>query len=97
MLAASTIAACPLRLGDSLIMPTKSGRKNEYSYHSATKSVCALTDTSYADFPVLHAGEESNLEFDFDNIKACKAFSPHLTGEGKESAIQIEKFNVTVM
>lgn len=56
-----------------------------------------VTDISFSDFPLLRAGEESTLEFDFDNPEDRKAFSFHLTGEGKESAIQIDEFNVTVM
>ena len=56
-----------------------------------------VTDISHADFPLLHTGEESTLEFDFDNPEDRQAFSFHLTGEGKESAIQIDEFNVTVM
>jgi len=56
-----------------------------------------VTDISFSDFPLLFAGEESYIEFEFDNPQVREAFSFHLTGEGIQSAIQIDEFNVTVL
>ena len=56
-----------------------------------------VLDIPFTDFPLLHAGEETTLEFDFENPEARMAFSFHLTGEGIQSAIQIDEFNVTVI
>ena len=47
-------------------------------------------------FPILHAGEESEIEFEFDNPKARQYFSFHLLGEGKGGLIRMEEFNVTI-
>jgi len=47
-------------------------------------------------FPVLHAGEEGRVEFDFDNPIAKQKFSFHLVGEGKDAEIRLEEFNVTI-
>ncbi|MHB8790612.1 MAG: LTA synthase family protein [Desulfobulbaceae bacterium] len=56
-----------------------------------------VTDIPYSDFPLLHTGEETTVEFDFVNPVLRESFSFHLTGEGRQSAIQIKEFNVTVM
>jgi hypothetical protein len=55
-----------------------------------------VTDIDYPPFPLLHTGEEAEIRFDFDNAKARQAFSFHLFGEGRDAAVQIEEFNVTV-
>jgi len=55
-----------------------------------------VTDIDYPSFPILHIGEEAEVAFDFDNPKARQAFSFHLFGEGRDAAVQIEEFNVTV-
>jgi len=55
-----------------------------------------ITSISYPPFPLLHAGEVTEIAFDFDNPEARQAFSFHLFGEGKDAAVQIEEFNVTV-
>jgi hypothetical protein len=47
-------------------------------------------------FPVLHAGEEGRIEFDFDNPIAKQKFSFHLVGEGKDAEIRLEEFDVTI-
>ena len=47
-------------------------------------------------FPLLRAGEECHVQFDFDNPKARQAFSFHLVGEGTDSSIQLEEFEVTI-
>ncbi len=47
-------------------------------------------------FPVLHTGEDCEIEFAFDNPEARQSFSFHLLGEGKEASLQVEKFNVTI-
>ncbi|MFZ5798783.1 MAG: LTA synthase family protein [Desulfobulbaceae bacterium] len=56
-----------------------------------------VKDIRYSDFPLLHSGEETTLEFDFANPELRQSFSFHLTGEGRHSTIQIKEFNVTVM
>ncbi len=53
-------------------------------------------DIQYPQFPLLHAGEEAKIEFDFENETALQAFSFHLLGEGKNSGIQLQTFDVTV-
>ncbi len=55
-----------------------------------------LDDIPHGEFPALHAQEESKLEFSFVNILPRRAFSFHLLGEGKDSIVQIEEFNVIV-
>ena len=47
-------------------------------------------------FPLLRAGEECHVRFDFENPKARQAFSFHLVGEGRDSSIQFKKFEVTI-
>jgi hypothetical protein len=47
-------------------------------------------------FPLLHTGEESEIEFEFDNPKARQYFSFHLLGEGKGGQIRMDEFNVTI-
>ncbi len=47
-------------------------------------------------FALLHAGEESHVQFDFENPQARQAFSFHLVGEGHDSSIQFKKFEVTI-
>ncbi len=56
----------------------------------------ALKDIALPEFPVLHAGQEGSVEFDFDNPEARQSFSFHLVGEGKDAVIQLDEFNVTV-
>jgi hypothetical protein len=53
-------------------------------------------DVAMPVFPILHAGEESEIEFEFDNPKARQYFSFHLLGEGKNGSVRMEEFNVTV-
>jgi len=55
-----------------------------------------VTTIDYPPFPLLHSGEESHVEFDFDNPEARQAFSFHLVGEGRDSTIRFEKFSVTI-
>ncbi len=55
-----------------------------------------VTTIDYPPFPLLHTGEESHIEFDFENPEARQAFSFHLVGEGRDSTIQFEKFAVTI-
>jgi len=47
-------------------------------------------------FPVLHTGEECHIQFDFENQQARQAFSFHLVGEGYDSTIQFNNFEVTI-
>jgi len=47
-------------------------------------------------FPVLKAGEECTVRFSFGNPEARKSFSFHLVGEGANSSIQLQKFEVAV-
>jgi len=51
---------------------------------------------AYPPFPLLHAGEETRIQFAFDNPKALQSFSFHLVGEGKDAAIQLQKFEVRI-
>ncbi|MBM9535786.1 LTA synthase family protein [Desulfobulbus alkaliphilus] len=53
-------------------------------------------DIPIPSFPVLRAGEESTIEFSFENTEARQSFSFHLLGEGKNATIQMEDFVVTV-
>jgi hypothetical protein len=55
-----------------------------------------VTDIDHPPFPVLQAGDEAEIAFDFENLKARQAFSFHLVGEGRDAAVQIEEFNVSV-
>lgn len=55
-----------------------------------------VTTIDYPPFPLLHTGEESHIEFDFENPEARQAFSFHLVGEGRDSTIRFEKFAVTI-
>ncbi len=55
-----------------------------------------VTTIDYPPFPLLHSGEESHIEFAFNNTEARQAFSFHLVGEGRDSTIQFEKFAVTI-
>lgn len=50
----------------------------------------------YPTCPVLKKGEECHLQFSFENKEARKAFSFHLLGEGRNSSIQLEKFEVAI-
>ena len=47
-------------------------------------------------FPILKQGEECNIHFSFANPEARKSFSFHLVGEGPNSSIQLQKFEVAV-
>jgi hypothetical protein len=53
-------------------------------------------DIDFPSFPLLKPGEESHIQFAFTNPKPRKAFSFHLVGEGKDSAIQLQKFEVAI-
>lgn len=55
-----------------------------------------VTDIDYPPFPLLRSGDVATIAFDFTNPKARQAFSFHLFGEGKDAAVKIEEFNVTV-
>lgn len=57
------------------------------------KEVAGIT---YPPFPLLKKGEECHIEFAFDNPQSRKAFSFHLVGEGKNSSIQLQKFEVSI-
>lgn len=47
-------------------------------------------------FPLLKTGEECHIQFAFNNPESRKAFSFHLVGEGKNSSIQLQKFEVAI-
>jgi hypothetical protein len=53
-------------------------------------------DIATPSFPVLRAGEESTIEFTFENIEARQSFSFHLLGEGKNATLQMQDFVVTI-
>ena len=55
-----------------------------------------VTTIEHPPIPLLHAGEEAHVQFDFENQEARQAFSFHLVGEGQDSSIQIKKFEVTI-
>ncbi len=55
-----------------------------------------VTDIDYPPFPLLRAGEEGHIQFDFQNPQARQAFSFHLVGEGDDSSVQFDKFEVTI-
>lgn len=55
-----------------------------------------VSDIDYPQFPLLRPGEEGKVEFDFINTDARQSFSFHLVGEGLNSTVQLEEFNVTV-
>ena len=55
-----------------------------------------VTTIEHPPFPLLHAGEEGHIQFDFENPQARQAFSFHLVGEGHDSSIQFNKFEVTI-
>lgn len=55
-----------------------------------------VTDICYPQFPLLHTGDVATIAFDFKNPKARRAFSFHLFGEGKDAAVVVEEFDVTV-
>lgn len=48
-------------------------------------------------FPVLQAGQTCQVTFKFDNPEARKSFSFHLIGEGRDSSIQLDKFEVRII
>ena len=50
----------------------------------------------YPPFPLLHSGEECQVQFDFTNPKARQAFSFHLFGDGQAASIKIEKFEIVI-
>jgi len=50
----------------------------------------------YPPFPLLHTGEECQVQFDFTNPKARQAFTFHLFGDGQAASIRIEKFEVVI-
>lgn len=50
----------------------------------------------YPPFPLLKAGEECQIRFSFNNPEARKSFSFHLVGEGRDSSIQLQKFEVAI-
>jgi hypothetical protein len=55
-----------------------------------------LADIKHDRFPLLHAREEGELEFSFENTLPRQAFSFHLLGEGKDAVVELEQFDVTV-
>jgi len=55
-----------------------------------------INSIQHPEFPLLHAQEEGQLAFSFDNPVARQSFSFHLLGEGRNASIQLEEFNVTV-
>ena len=55
-----------------------------------------LGEIATPDFPLLQAGEEGTIEFEFENSEARQSFSFHLLGEGKNATIQMQDFVVTV-
>lgn len=55
-----------------------------------------VTTIEFPPFPLLKTGEACHIRFAFDNPEARKAFSFHLVGEGKDSSIQLEKFEVAI-
>ena len=55
-----------------------------------------VTQIEHPPFPLLHAGEEFHLQFDFNNPIARQAFSFHLVGEGVGASVKFKKFEVTI-
>ncbi|WP_051305659.1 LTA synthase family protein [Desulfogranum mediterraneum] len=55
-----------------------------------------VTTIAYPPFPLLQDGEAYQLRFAFVNPEARKAFSFHLVGEGQQSSVQLEKFEVAI-
>jgi hypothetical protein len=55
-----------------------------------------VTTIEHPPFPLLRVGEEGQIQFDFQNPQARQAFSFHLVGEGRDSSIQFDKFEVTI-
>jgi len=55
-----------------------------------------LADIQHDRFPLLHAREEGEIEFSFENTLPRQAFSFHLLGEGKDAVVELEQFDVTV-
>lgn len=55
-----------------------------------------VTTIDYPPFPLLHTGEESHIQFDFNNPKPRNAFSFHLVGAGLNSSIQLNNFEITI-
>jgi len=55
-----------------------------------------VTNIDYPSFPLLHAGDVTEIAFDFDNPRTRRAFSFHLFGEGANAIVQVEEFSVTV-
>jgi hypothetical protein len=55
-----------------------------------------VTDIEFPPFPVMKRGEASRIRFSFKNPEPRKAFSFHLIGEGKNSSIQLNKFEVAI-
>ncbi|MFV0436127.1 MAG: LTA synthase family protein [Desulfopila sp.] len=53
-------------------------------------------DISYPPFPLLREGEECHIQFHFTNPQPRQSFSFHLVGEGENSSIQLEKFEVAI-
>lgn len=56
----------------------------------------AINSIKHPGFPLLHAGEEGKIDFSFDNPEARQSFSFHLLGEGKDAAVRMERFDVTI-
>ena len=55
-----------------------------------------VTNIDFPSFPVMKTGEASRIQFSFKNPEPRKAFSFHLIGEGKNSSIQLNKFEVAI-
>ncbi len=53
-------------------------------------------EIEFPPFPVLITGQECRVQFTFRNPEARKAFSFHLVGEGVNSSIQLQKFEVAI-
>jgi hypothetical protein len=54
------------------------------------------TDLPLPVFPVVAAGQEKQVVFSFDNPQARKYFSFHLLGTGKNAAIRLDEFKLTI-
>ena len=53
-------------------------------------------DIPFANFPVLHAGDEGRVEFSFYNVKRRQSFSFFLVGEGRDAQVRLDDFSIRV-
>jgi hypothetical protein len=53
-------------------------------------------DIPFANFPVLHTGDEGRVEFSFYNVKRRQSFSFFLVGEGRNAQVRLDDFSIRV-